>query len=164
MSIGEIVGLFDALMQSTLKGKQVIFTVSPIRHLKDGFEENSLSKATLRLAIGELCEKHGAHYFPAYEILMDDLRDYRFYASDLAHPSADAVEYIWEKFSAAAFTPETREVMSQIEEITRAARHRPFNPDTDEHRNFRRTMLSRTRRLAATHPEIDLSAEIAFFA
>lgn len=148
-----------------LHGKQVIFTVSPVRHLKDGFEENSLGKAILRLAIAQIVEKHpdAAGYFPAFEILNDDLRDYRFFGADLVHPSAEAVEYIWEKFSSAAFDAETLKLLPQIENVVRATEHRPFAPDTDEHRTFRRKMLAEARDLAARRPEVDMSAEIAFF-
>jgi hypothetical protein len=165
LSVEEIVARFDNLMQNALRDKQVIFTVSPIRHLKDGFEENSLSKAILRLAIAEITARHPetAQYFPAFEILTDDLRDYRFYASDLAHPSAEAVEYIWEKFSAAALSPETLKLLPQIEKIVRATEHRPFSPDTEEHAAFRRKILAEAKEFAARHPEIDLSAEIEFF-
>jgi hypothetical protein len=165
LSVGEIAERFDALMRGPLKNRQVIFTLSPVRHLKDGFEENSLSKATLRLAIAEITARHPetAGYFPAFEILTDDLRDYRFYGPDLAHPSDEAVEYIWEKFSAAAFGRETLKLLPQIEKIVRAAEHRPFAPDTTEHAAFRRTMLAGAKQLAARHPEVDMSAEIGFF-
>ncbi len=165
LSVEEIVTRFEGLIDGVLRGRQVIFTVSPIRHLKDGFEENSLSKATLRLAIAEITARYpdNAQYFPAFEILNDDLRDYRFYGTDLVHPSEQAVDYIWEKFSGAAFCVETLELLPQIENIVRATRHRPFEPDTEEHTSFRRSMLERTRELAARHPEVDLSAEIDFF-
>ena len=165
LSVDEIVERFDALMRGILRGRQVVFTVSPVRHLKDGFEENSLSKATLRLAIAEIMERHPseAQYFPAFETLTDDLRDYRFYGPDLAHPSTEAVEYIWEKFAGAAFGPETLKLLPQIEKIVRATEHRPFRPDNPEHAEFRRTMLECARALAAAHPEIDLDDEIKFF-
>jgi hypothetical protein len=165
LSVAEIEERFEGLMQGVLKDKQVIFTVSPVRHLKDGFEENSLSKATLRLAVHEIVARHPeqATYFPAFETLTDDLRDYRFYGADLAHPSAEAVEYIWEKFSEAALAPETLKLLPQIEAIVRATEHRPFNPDTEEHALFRRSMLERAREFAARHPEIDLEREIEFF-
>jgi hypothetical protein len=165
LSVGEIVERFEGLFGGVLRGKQVIFTVSPIRHLKDGFEENSLSKATLRLAIAEIVARHPetTHYFPAFEILNDDLRDYRFYAADLTHPSAQAVDYIWEKFAGAALSPQTAKLVTQIENIARAAEHRPFNPETTEHQDFRRAMLHSAQELQRQHPEADLSAEIAFF-
>ena len=164
LSADEIVSRFSALLDGPLKDRQVIFTVSPVRHLKDGFAENSLSKAILRLAVGELVEKYpDALYFPAYEIVNDDLRDYRFYAGDLVHPSEAAVEYVWEKFAGAAFGDETKELLPGIENIVRAAAHRPFNEDTESHACFRQGMLRQARQLQARHPEIDLSAEIEFF-
>lgn len=165
LSVGEITGRFDALMAGPLAGKQIVFTLSPVRHLKDGFEENSLSKATLRLAIAQIVENHprSAHYFPAFEIVTDDLRDYRFYGADLSHPSAQAVEYVWDKFSAAAFDLPTLGLLSDIEKIVRATEHRPFAPDTEEHTRFRRAMLQQTLDLAGRHPELDLGAEIEFF-
>ncbi len=145
LSVEEIVERFDGLMRGVLRDKQVIFTVSPVRHLKDGFEENSLSKAILRLAVAEIVARHRAtaQYFPAFETLNDDLRDYRFYGPDLAHPSDEAVEYIWEKFAAAALGPETLKLLPLIEGIVRATEHRPFAPDAEEHARFRRTMLER---------------------
>jgi hypothetical protein len=165
LSVAQIVERFDGLMEGALRGKQIIFTLSPVRHLKDGFEENSLSKATLRLAIDEVVRKHpaNAQYFPAYEILNDDLRDYRFYGPDLAHPSTQAVDYIWEKFVAAALSPQTQKLLPKIDNIVRAAAHRPFDPATEEHALFRRGMFEKARLLAADHPEIDMSGEMDFF-
>lgn len=167
LGVEEIAERFEGLLKSEcpLSGKQIVFTLSPVRHLKDGFEENSLSKATLRLAIDEIIKRHPAEaqYFPAYEILNDDLRDYRFYGADLVHPSAEAVEYIWEKFSEAAFSEAALKLLPRIDNITRAAAHRPFDPDTEQHTAFRLSMLEKTRDLAALHPELDLAAEIEFF-
>lgn len=106
----------------------IILTVSPVRHLKDGFEGNSRSKATLLLACEELCRAAGGRvgYFPAYEILNDDLRDYRFYASDMVHPSPQAVEYLWEKFQERYLTPASRALLAEGEKITRRLNHRPI--------------------------------------
>ena len=96
LGVAEITGAFSALLAGPLAGKEVILTVSPVRHLGDGLEGNAVSKATLRLAAEELAAAHAAvHYFPAYEVLNDDLRDYRFYADDLVHPSAQAIQYVW---------------------------------------------------------------------
>ena len=98
LGVAEITGAFSALLAGPLAGKEVILTVSPVRHLGDGLEGNAVSKATLRLAAEELAAAHAAvHYFPAYEVLNDDLRDYRFYADDLVHPSAQAIQYVWGK-------------------------------------------------------------------
>ena len=110
----------------------VVFTVSPVRHLKDGFEENSLSKAVLRLAIAELQnELANVTYFPAYEIVQDDLRDYRFYAKDMVHPSEDAITYVWDRFKETYIDPKVQNTMSRIEKLQAAIDHRPRFPDTE---------------------------------
>lgn len=108
-------------------GLRIIFTVSPVRHLKDGFAGNFRSKATLALAVEKICaESEGCHYFPAYEILNDDLRDYRFYASDLVHPSDEGVEYIWEIFRKTFLDREGEELLKEGERLARACAHRPL--------------------------------------
>lgn len=104
---------------------KIVFTVSPVRHLRDGFEGNSRSKATLLLAIEKICESlDNAVYFPAYEIVNDDLRDYRFYASDLTHPSEMAVDYIWEKFQASFIDEEGRSLLQKGNKIVKGLVHR----------------------------------------
>lgn len=107
-------------------GLRIIFTVSPVRHLKDGFVANSRSKAVLQLAIEEICiDNDKAYYFPAYEILNDDLRDYRFYAGDLAHPSEEAVDYIWEKFLETYIDEEGMRILMEGLKKRKASGHRP---------------------------------------
>ena len=161
----EIVADYSDLLEKLLKDKDVILTVSPVRHLSDGFEQNSLSKAVLRLAAEELVQRYdNVHYFPAYEIMNDDLRDYRFYADDMAHPSPRAVEYIREKFVAAAIEPHAAEFMPRAERIVSAAEHRPANPLSDEYAAFCRRMLEEAARAEAIQPEADFSAEKEFFA
>ncbi len=109
LTVEEIVAAFDLLFDGSLANKRILLTVSPVRHIGDGLAENALSKAILRVAAAEMEARHAnVHYFPAYEIVTDDLRDYRFYADDLAHPAPQAVEYIWEKFTAAALDDEAR--------------------------------------------------------
>jgi hypothetical protein len=107
---------------------QIIFTISPVRHLKSGVQENFLSKSTLRSALESHLnkEKHIA-YFPAYEILIDELRDYRFTKNDLMHPTDDAVEYIWQRFITAHFSEKTQNVIDAVEKFLRFQEHRPFN-------------------------------------
>lgn len=106
---------------------RIIFTVSPIRHLKDGMEGNARSKAVLLLACEEICNQLPyAEYFPAFEILYDDLRDYRFYADDLIHPSRQAVEYIWTKFCDRYLTPASRQLIARREKALKATLHRPI--------------------------------------
>lgn len=112
---------------------KVILTVSPIRYAKYGFHGSQLSKATLLLAVGQLSN---VEYFPAYEILNDELRDYRFYAPDMLHPSEQAVEFIYGKFEEMFFTPKTHQFVKEWQPIKSALSHRPFNPDSDEYRRF----------------------------
>ncbi len=128
ISIGEIAAIWIPLLEKMhLLHPQlkVIFTVSPVRHLKDGFTGNALSKATLMLAVERICETMGfCSYFPAYEILNDDLRDYRFYASDLAHPSDMAVDYIWDILKSTYIDDRGALLLKEGEKITRRSLHR----------------------------------------
>ena len=123
--INEWLPLLDSL-QGINPQLKVMFTVSPIRHKRDGLHANQLSKATLLLAVDRLCEqrKHMCLYFPAYEIMMDELRDYRFYADDMVHPSPLAVEYIWERFCTAFFDKKTMEKITEWRKYEAAKRHR----------------------------------------
>lgn len=119
-----------------LPDKQVIFTVSPIRHIKDGLHGNSISKASLHLALEEVVNGNNITYFPSYEIMTDELRDYRFYAEDLVHPSAVAVKYIFERFVENCFKPNIGALMRLAEKITLAEKHRPFNSESDGYKQF----------------------------
>jgi hypothetical protein len=111
---------------------KILFTVSPIRHLKQGLHENQLSKAVLLLAVEELLRLlNDVYYFPAYEMVLDDLRDYRFYASDLVHPNAQAEEYVWEKFMETYCDASTRALIDEAERRCRAANHRPIIGDAN---------------------------------
>lgn len=121
---------------------QVVFTVSPIRHLKDGFHENQLSKSTLQLAVNEVCKKQiNVAYFPSYEILIDDLRDYRFYETDLVHPNKLAIEYIWNKFSEVFFSENTKNLNVRIESFNASIQHRPFNKKSNQYQVFIRNLI-----------------------
>ncbi len=143
---------------------QVVVTVSPVRHLRGGAVANQRSKATLVLTCEEICRRLDfAHYFPAYELLLDDLRDYRFYAADMVHLSDVAVDYIWQFFSETFFSEKTKRLNEGIGKITAAARHRPFNPDTAEHRAFARAQLEAIESLKKEQPHLDFSAETAHF-
>lgn len=141
INCNEITQIWRPLL-SALKEKypelQIVFTVSPVRHVRDGLHENQLSKATLLLAIDELCHNFDwCEYFPAYEILNDDLRDYRFYASDLAHPSDEAVEYIWEKFKDTFLDSDGLAFIKEGESISKRMAHRPILASTDEISSFK---------------------------
>jgi len=119
------------------KKAQILFTLSPVRHTKDGFSENNLSKAKLLCAIHEVVDQHeNCHYIPVYEIVMDDLRDYRFYKEDLIHPSEQAVQYIWEKFKKAYFSDEADRFSNENLKIKQALEHRPKDKNSPKHQTF----------------------------
>ncbi len=113
----------------------IIFTVSPVRHLKDGFTENTLSKSNLISVIHTLLDKK-TFYFPSYEIMMDELRDYRFYKQDMIHPSPLAINYIWEKFKNVWVSDESLALMEEVETIQKGLQHKPFNPNSEAHQKF----------------------------
>lgn len=120
-------------LHSQCPGMKILFTVSPIRHWKDGAHGNQLSKAVLHLAIDKLMQHFDfVSYFPSYEIMMDELRDYRFYAEDMLHISPQGVSYIWEKFRDLYFEPETILLMRKVDKLNRALAHRPLNPNSEE--------------------------------
>lgn len=130
LSVQQIIETWKPLIEEkTLQGRHIIFTVSPIRHKKDGYHQNQISKANLLIAVDQLCQMFPdrCEYFPSYEIMMDELRDYRFYAEDMVHPSSVAVNYIWERFQDTYFTAETRQQISEAERIFKASQHRPIN-------------------------------------
>ena len=164
MSAEQIAARYISLMQGPLAGKQVIFTVSPVRHLADGLEQNSLSKATLRVAV-DLIQKAcpNAYYFPSYEIVMDELRDYRFYADDMTHPSRMAIDYIWERFGEVAFSDKTKALNERIERIVKASEHRPFNRNGQEYKAFCRTQREKISQLESEHPSVCMAKEKEFF-
>lgn len=167
LSVNEIEYFYIELLEMLFQAKpdlKVLFTVSPIRHLKDGVHENTLSKSTLHLAIEGLCESFdNVFYFPAYELLMDDLRDYRFYAEDMVHPSVTAQRYIWDHFSDTCFSKPTKEVVRQVQQIRKAMEHKPFHPQEEAYRRFAKKNIAMIELLSVNAPELDLSEERAFF-
>ncbi len=134
-----------------------IFTVSPVRHLKDGFVENQISKAHLIAALHQSFNFDTPHfdYFPSFEIMMDELRDYRFYAEDMMHPNELAINYIWEQFSKAYFSGETFQTMKEVALIQKGLAHRPFNPDTKSHQLFLEQLQNRIQQLKIKHPTLN---------
>lgn len=142
----------------------VIFTVSPVRHWKDGAIQNQLSKSTLILAIHKLKNLfENVEYFPAYEIMMDDLRDYRFYADDMLHPSKVAIDYIWENFSRTYFNTETSDIIKEVDKIIQARNHRPLNPDTDSHKKFLENQIEIINKISKKYPFVDFNDESEYF-
>jgi lysophospholipase L1-like esterase len=126
-----------ALLKSINKTVSVTFTVSPVRHLKDGFIENTRSKAHLIAAIHTVINsENNTYYFPSYEIVMDELREYRFYKEDMLHPNTTAINYIWEKFVSSWFSREAQYTMQEVETVQRGISHRPFNEKSEQHQQF----------------------------
>lgn len=165
LGVDEIVGCYKKLIEQLREQAphcKVLFTVSPIRHVKDGLHENQLSKATLLLAIDELCRCYPeqACYFPSYEIVLDELRDYRFYADDMLHPSSLAIDYIWQRFGEACFTKQTKSVIKACEEIAKALAHRPFNEESDAHKRFLEQIVLKIKQLKEKYPNLDFDNEL----
>jgi len=148
-----------SLIQEVLRinpSLQIVFTVSPVRHLKDGFTENQWSKSNLISALQDVLntEENDCSYFPSYEIMMDELRDYRFYAEDMIHPNNVAIDYIWGRFAEAWISPEALPVMKEADSIQKSLLHRPFNPDSSQHTEFVNKLNNRIAQLQRQYPHI----------
>jgi hypothetical protein len=142
----------------------VIFTISPVRHLREGVIENNRSKAVLIQAVHHLVDKFDRlYYFPAYELVIDDLRDYRFYAEDLVHPNYFATQYVWEKLVDACMDEETRRLMEEIHAINLAYQHKAFNSSSEQHKNFLQRFYQKTVKLQEMYPFLNLQKEISYF-
>jgi len=169
LGVSEITNVYRELLEQIWKFNpdlKVIFTVSPIRHWKDGAVENQLSKATLLLAIDQLIKGFGNQscaYFPSYELMMDELRDYRFYAEDMLHISPVAVDYIFERFSKVMITKESMGVSKKVMKVRKAFEHRPVNPTTDEFKAFVQQNLVQIKQLTSQFPNLDFSQERTYF-
>ena len=164
LTVDRIVDEWSALLDEIRLANdsmKVIFTVSPIRHWKDGAHGNQLSKSILLLAIQALTEKYAdrSSYFPSYELMMDELRDYRFYADDLLHPSKVAVDYIWERFCEAYLDAGTKDDLKELEAIRRDINHRPFHPSSEAYKNFLLQILNKMKRLQAKNPYICIAKD-----
>ena len=140
ITIDEIIEKYAQFIENAVvpNHKTILFTVSPIRHKKDGLHENQLSKSILLLAIDCLCKAYpnNCYYFPSYEIMLDELRDYRFYADDMLHPSQVAVQYIWECFQQTYFSPKTIEFIEQFEHLNRILHHQPLDASNTAHQQL----------------------------
>ncbi|MDX1364445.1 MAG: GSCFA domain-containing protein [Arenibacter latericius] len=141
-------------IRSVNKKAQLIFTVSPVRHLKDGFVENQLSKANLITSIHSLLNsmEPKGHYFPSYEIMMDELRDYRFYNTDMIHPNTLAIDYIWEKFIYVWMSESVFRVMERVAKVQKGLQHRPFNLCSEQHKQFLDKQQQKIRELQKEYP------------
>ena len=159
LSVDEIVLDYSALilkLKTLFPKLKIIFSVSPIRHWKDGAHENNISKSTLLLAIAALQQQFDSvDYFPAYEIQLDELRDYRFYASDMLHPSDVAVDYIWQRFSETYFDEVTKGLKKELEQVVADLNHRPLFPDTEEYQKFQKNTEKKITALKKNYPFLD---------
>jgi hypothetical protein len=150
-----------SLVHSVNPNCKFIFTVSPVRHIKDGFTENTLSKAHLIAAIHKTINHHTSpiSYFPSYEIMMDELRDYRFYAEDMLHPSQTAIDYIWIQFFENYISESEFGLMNEICSIQKGLKHRPFNPNTASHQKFLADLKTKMTTIEKKLPFISFESE-----
>jgi len=163
-TVDEIVNQYNMVLEKLLAinpKANFIFTVSPVRHIKNGIIENNRSKAILHLAIQKITQqiKH-AVYFPAYEIMIDDLRDYRFYKPDLLHPNEVAIDYIWDHFTKNLFTDETKRINEQLKSIQQSLAHRPFHESSEAHQSFLRSTKEKIRQLQENYSFLNFEEEI----
>lgn len=160
-SINEIINDLEVINHSVSQINQnttLIFTISPVRHLKDGFQENQRSKAHLIAAVHQFLESNPmTSYFPSYEILMDELRDYRFYADDMLHPNNLAIEYIWKMFSENWFTERSLGLNREIDKIQKQLSHRPRAEDSPSHKKFLTKLQAKIEEIHKNYPEITFS-------
>ncbi|NNV54215.1 GSCFA domain-containing protein [Limnovirga soli] len=167
-SIEETVTALDTTIHQLFhfnKKIKIIFTISPVRHLRDGVIDNNRSKARLIEAVHHLVNKFSRlYYFPAYELVVDVLRDYRFYDIDLAHPNYAATQFVLEKFAECCFNNATITQMEEIRKIAMAMQHKPFNPASQQHKQFLKTQLQRTQLLQEQNPWLDFTKELNYFA
>ncbi|MCH2195194.1 GSCFA domain-containing protein [Kordia sp.] len=158
LSVDEIAASVEnciMLLKSINPKITILFTVSPVRHKKDGFVENQRSKAHLLAGIHQhISARHLVHYFPSYELMMDELRDYRFYADDMLHPNTLAVNYIWEKFQYAWISHESEQAMEAVANIQKGLAHKPFNLDSEQHQKFKENLQIKIQKLQQDFPNI----------
>ncbi|MGN0310107.1 MAG: GSCFA domain-containing protein [Bacteroides sp.] len=164
LSVGEVTEALSAAIERLLRlhpEVKLLLTVSPIRHLRDGLHENQLSKSTLLLAADALCRRFPGQlfYLPIYEVMMDELRDYRFYADDLVHPSSLALDYIWNQLIDRCFTADAKALMQECEAISKALTHRPLHPGSEAYKRFLEQTLLKIERLNGKFPNLDLQNE-----
>ena len=166
LDTAEIKNVLTVMMKEVKKGNPAInfiFTISPVRHLREGFIENNRSKAALIQAVHSLTNDIDVFYFPAYELVIDDLRDYRFYAEDMVHPNYAATNYVWEKFVTTCIDEPSKQLMKEIAVIVAAKNHKAFNPASDQHKKFLQVNLEKLRTIEQKYPYINFSEEATFF-
>lgn len=157
LGIEEIVSCYTALigrLQQQNARLKIVLTISPVRYMGQNPPAAQAGKAVLLLAVEQLCRLPGVYYFPAYEIVMDELRDYRFYADDMIHPSTAAVAYVWQRFCEVHLTPDAQQLLSEIAQINKSLQHRPLHPDSGAYVQFRDRLQAQIAQLTAKHPLI----------
>lgn len=155
VEIAESLEAIVSLIKSINPNITILFTVSPVRHLKDGFVQNMQSKSHLISAIHEVVNvRKNIHYFPSYEIMVDELRDYRFYAEDMIHPNQTAIQYIWERFTGVWFAENTASTLKEIDIIQKGIAHKPFNTKSEEHKKFLHNLSLKKELIISKHPHI----------
>jgi hypothetical protein len=166
-TIEEIVTAFDSVIHQLFHFNnklKIIFTISPVRHLRDGVVDNNRSKARLIEAVHHLVNKFDKlYYFPAYELVIDVLRDYRFYDVDLAHPNYAATQFVLEKFSESCFDQSTKALLEEIKKIVIAKKHKPFNPQSSLHKKFLQQQLKKTKDISNAYPYLNFEEELKYF-
>ncbi|MEG1838164.1 MAG: GSCFA domain-containing protein [Bacteroidaceae bacterium] len=161
LSVNEIVEAYTSFI-TIHPDKKILFSVSPIRHVKDGMHGNQLSKATLLMSIQQLQEAfpNSVYYFPSYELMMDELRDYRFYADDMLHPSALAINYLWNCFVKSYFSRETQQFIKEWTEIKKALNHKPFQVSSQQYKTFLRQIVLKIEGIKEKCPYLDVEKEL----
>ncbi len=165
LSVDEVTVMLQQMQQQLSvfnPGLKIIFTISPVRHLRDGFVENNRSKAILINAIHQISSA-GCFYFPAYELVIDDLRDYRFYAEDMVHPNYAATNYVWEKFKTTCIDELSQQLMKEIAMIVASKNHKAFNPSSEAHKKFMQANLEKVKKLREQFSYINFQEEENYF-
>jgi hypothetical protein len=167
LTINEIMAAFEPIfnqLKAINPNLKIIFTVSPIRHIRDGLVENQRNKATLLLAVDELVKEYDfVSYFPAYELVLDDLRDYRFFKDDMIHPSKLAIDYVWDYFKKTYFSEKTSELNRQIDRLIQAKNHRPFEERSESHQKFIQNQIQKIRQLEKQFSFLNFEKELNWF-
>jgi len=167
MTVDEIILNLDEALRQLFQlnpGLNIVFTVSPVRHIRDGVVDNNRSKARLIEVVHQLVSKYdNLNYFPAYELVIDVLRDYRFFDTDLVHPNYMATEFVLEKFAASFIDEPTQKLMQEIKSLVTARKHKAFQPDTTAHQQFLKTYFEKAKVLKEKYSFLDLDEEIKYF-
>lgn len=164
LEVIEIVDAFEGVLHELKKHNpdlKVIFTVSPVRYTRDGLMENQRSKAVLHLAVDALQKLPNVYYFPSFELFVDELRDYRFYANDMIHPGQQGISFTWEKFKEVFFDKQTMKINEEVERLVRSSEHHPIHPHSDLHLAFLNKLKKEVNAFQQQYPQMDFGAELS---